>query len=89
MTERFIAGMAGRPVIVGVSAPGFAAMRSLAHAAMEQGAAGVMIAPAPHLRTDDEIVAYFAGAAAAIRPGRAVGAAGLPAHAHGGDDARP
>src|SRR5437868_4912136 len=38
------------PVIVGVSSPGFAAMRSLAHGAMERGAAGVMIAPPPHLR---------------------------------------
>ena len=68
ITGRFIAGMAGRDVIVGVSAPGFAAMRSLAHATMDQGAAGVMIAPAPHLRTDDEIVGYFAAAAAAIGP---------------------
>src|SRR6185295_8488113 len=37
----------GMPVIVGVSAPGFAAMRGLARAAMEAGAAGVMIAPRP------------------------------------------
>ena len=33
------------PVVVGVSAPGFAAMRGLARAAMDLGAAAVMIAP--------------------------------------------
>jgi len=40
------------PVVVGVSAPGFAAMRSLSQAVMEAGASGVMIAPAPGLRGD-------------------------------------
>ncbi len=54
------------PVIVGVSAPGFAAMRSLARSAMDIGAAGVMIAPTPALRTDDQIVGYFAGAVEAV-----------------------
>jgi 4-hydroxy-tetrahydrodipicolinate synthase len=54
------------PFIVGVSAPGFAAMRALAHAAMAKGAAGVMIAPPPSLRTDDQIVTYYAQAADAI-----------------------
>jgi 4-hydroxy-tetrahydrodipicolinate synthase len=59
---------AGLPVIVGVSAPGFAAMRSLARSVMEAGAAGVMIAPPPSLRTDDQIVAYYAQAVEAIGP---------------------
>ena len=54
------------PVIVGVSAPGFAAMRSLARGAMEVGAAGVMIAPPATVKTDDQIVGYFAQAADAI-----------------------
>jgi 4-hydroxy-tetrahydrodipicolinate synthase len=54
------------PVVVGVSAPGFASMRSLSASAMDLGAAGVMIAPLPSLRTDDQIVTYYAGAAAAI-----------------------
>jgi 4-hydroxy-tetrahydrodipicolinate synthase len=54
------------PVIVGVSAPGFAAMRSLARSVMEAGAAGVMIAPVPSLRTDDQIVTYYAQAVEAI-----------------------
>jgi 4-hydroxy-tetrahydrodipicolinate synthase len=57
---------AGVPVIVGVSAPGFAAMRALAHGVMEGGAAGVMIAPPPALRTDDQIINYYAQAVAAI-----------------------
>jgi 4-hydroxy-tetrahydrodipicolinate synthase len=56
------------PIIVGVSAPGFAAMRSLARNVMEGGAAGVMIAPPPSLRTDDQIVNYYAQAASAIGP---------------------
>ncbi|MBN9073529.1 MAG: dihydrodipicolinate synthase family protein [Rhizobiales bacterium] len=54
------------PVIVGVSSPGFAAMRSLARNAMERGAAGVMIAPPPSLRTDDQIVGYYAQAVEAV-----------------------
>jgi 4-hydroxy-tetrahydrodipicolinate synthase len=54
------------PVIVGVSAPGFAAMRWLARAVMDGGAAGVMIAPPSSLRTDDQIVNYYAQAVAAI-----------------------
>ena len=56
------------PVVVGVSAPGFAAMRALARGVMDAGAAGVMIAPPPALRTDDQIVNYFAQAVAAIGP---------------------
>ena len=54
------------PVIVGVSAPGFAAMRSLARDVMDAGAAGVMIAPPSTLRTDDAIVGYYRGAVDAI-----------------------
>ena len=61
-----VAGMPGKPVIVGVSAPGFAAMRSLARQSMELGAAGVMIAPPPSLRTDDQITGYYAQAVEAI-----------------------
>jgi 4-hydroxy-tetrahydrodipicolinate synthase len=56
------------PVVVGVSAPGFAAMRSLARGVMDGGAAGVMIAPPPSLRTDDQIVNYYSQAVAAIGP---------------------
>jgi 4-hydroxy-tetrahydrodipicolinate synthase len=54
------------PVVVGVSAPGFAAMRALARDVMNAGAAGVMIAPPNTLRTDDQIVTYYTQAAQAI-----------------------
>jgi 4-hydroxy-tetrahydrodipicolinate synthase len=54
------------PVIVGVSAPGFASMRSLSQAGMDAGAVGVMIAPPPSLKTDDQIVTYYRQAAEAI-----------------------
>jgi len=47
------------PVIVGVSSPGFAAMRELAASAMDAGAAGVMVAPTSGLRTDEQIRNYF------------------------------
>jgi 4-hydroxy-tetrahydrodipicolinate synthase len=65
VAAQFIKGM-HVPVIVGVSAPGFAAMRSLTREVMSRGAAGVMIAPPPHLRTDDQIVGYFKQAVEAI-----------------------
>jgi len=52
--------VAGRvPVVVGASAPGFAPMRELTQSVMDLGAAGVMVAPASTLRTDEQIVAYF------------------------------
>jgi 4-hydroxy-tetrahydrodipicolinate synthase len=54
-----LAEAGGKPVIVGVSAPGLAAIRELSHQAMQMGAAGVMVAPPGTLRTDDQIVDYF------------------------------
>lgn len=67
VAERFLKRIDGRvPTVVGVSAPGFAAMGELTARAMDGGAAGVMIAPPAHLRTDDQIVGYYAGAAATI-----------------------
>lgn len=57
------------PVIVGVSASGYAAMGSLTEKVMDRGASGVMIAPPSSLRTDDQIVTYYRGAAEAIGPG--------------------
>lgn len=56
------------PIVVGVSAPGFAAMRALAREALEIGASGVMIGPPNTLRTDDQIVGYYRQAAEAIGP---------------------
>jgi 4-hydroxy-tetrahydrodipicolinate synthase len=65
---RRVIGRMDVPVLVGVSAPGFAAMRSLAREVMELGAAGVMIGPPNTLRTDDQVVAYYRNAAEAIGP---------------------
>ncbi|MGZ5037873.1 MAG: dihydrodipicolinate synthase family protein [Usitatibacter sp.] len=61
-----VIGRFAKPVVVGVSAPGFAAMRALTHDAMAAGAAGVMIAPPNTLRTDDSIVQYYRQASEAI-----------------------
>ena len=47
------------PVIVGVSAPGFAQIEATTRIAMDKGAAGVMIAPPSTLRTDAQIVGYY------------------------------
>jgi 4-hydroxy-tetrahydrodipicolinate synthase len=66
ITRRFIAGFGKLPVIVGVSAPGLAAMRALSRAVMDKGAAGVMIAPPRTLRTDDQITGYYRQAVEAI-----------------------
>jgi len=57
------------PVVVGVSASGFAAMRALTQDTMAAGAAGVMIAPPNTLRTDDAIVQYYKQASEAIGAG--------------------
>ena len=58
--KRVLARVRGRvPVIVGVSAPGFAAIGELAVSVMEMGAAGVMVAPAATVKTDDQAVGYF------------------------------
>jgi 4-hydroxy-tetrahydrodipicolinate synthase len=58
-TRAVIERAAGLPVIVGVSSPGFAAMNALGSAAMDLGAAGLMVAPASSLKTDDQIVSYY------------------------------
>ena len=56
----------GAAVTVGVSSPGFAAMRDLARAVMDMGASGVMIAPPSGLRGDEQVIGYFADAVEAI-----------------------
>ncbi len=65
VVKRTIARAGGKPVVVGVSASGFVAMRDLASQAMDLGAAGVMVAPAG-TRTDRQIRDYYANAVAAI-----------------------
>jgi 4-hydroxy-tetrahydrodipicolinate synthase len=59
VVARVVARAGGRPVVVGVSAPGLAAMEELTKAAMDLGAAGVMVAPPGNLRTDDQILSYY------------------------------
>ena len=54
------------PVIVGVTAPGLAAMSDLARKSVDAGAAGVMVAPAAGLRTDAAIASHFALVAEAL-----------------------
>jgi 4-hydroxy-tetrahydrodipicolinate synthase len=68
VAARFIT-RAESPVVVGVSAPGYAAMRALASQAMDLGAAGVMIAPPNTLRTDEQIIQYYDGCVEAIGAG--------------------
>ncbi len=61
IVRRILKRVAGRvPVVVGVSAPGFAQIETLTRMVMDDGAAGVMIAPPGNLRTDDQIVGYYA-----------------------------
>jgi 4-hydroxy-tetrahydrodipicolinate synthase len=64
---RRVIARAGRlPVVVGVSAPGLAPLTALTKAAMDLGAAGVMIAPPAGLKGDAAIVTYFQQCAEAI-----------------------
>jgi hypothetical protein len=66
LTRQVVRRANGLPVVVGASSPGFASMGALAKDVMDAGAGGVMIAPPATLKTDDQIVAYFANAAEAI-----------------------
>ena len=66
VVRRVIRRAGALPIVVGVSAPGFAAMRALTRDAMDAGAAGVMIAPPNTLRTDDQISTYYKHASEAI-----------------------
>ena len=65
--RRFLRRVDGKlPVIVGVSAPGFDPMVALAHAAMDNGASGVMVAPAPSVKQDEQFFNFYAGACKAL-----------------------
>jgi 4-hydroxy-tetrahydrodipicolinate synthase len=60
VVERMLKRLNGRlPVVVGVSAPGLAPMTELAEKVMDQGAAGVMVAPPWTTRTDDQSFAFY------------------------------
>jgi len=67
--RRYLARVAGRiPVIVGVTAPAYDPMVSLARASMQEGAAGVMIAPPANVKTDEQFFNFFSGACRALGP---------------------
>ncbi len=69
VAARVIARAGDLPVVVGVSAPGLAAISELSAQVMDLGAAGVMIAPPSTLRTDAQILTYFRQAAEAAGEG--------------------
>lgn len=56
------------PVVVGVTNPGNANLDTLTRRVMDEGAAGVMIAPIPNLHTDEQIYNYFKGVFTTIGP---------------------
>jgi 4-hydroxy-tetrahydrodipicolinate synthase len=66
LTRQVVRRVNGLPVVVGASSPGFASMGALVKDVMDAGAGGVMIAPPATLKTDDQIVAYYANAVEAI-----------------------
>ncbi|SCY94301.1 dihydrodipicolinate synthase family protein [Microvirga guangxiensis] len=58
--RRILKRVGGRvPVVAGVSAPGFAQMKALTDMVMNDGAAGVMVAPPSSLRNDQQILNYY------------------------------
>jgi 4-hydroxy-tetrahydrodipicolinate synthase len=59
VTRQTLSRAAGKPVVVGVSAPGLAAISELTKAVMDLGAAGVMVAPPGNLKTNEQIVSYY------------------------------
>lgn len=68
VAARVIARAGAQPVIVGVSAPGLAALGELTAAVMDMGAAGVMVAPPSTLTTNETIEAYFAQVVQTVGP---------------------
>jgi 4-hydroxy-tetrahydrodipicolinate synthase len=65
-TRAVVAAAGGLPIVVGVSAPGFAAMGELAKSVMDTGAAGVMFSPAAGLKGDEAVSSYIAQADAVL-----------------------
>lgn len=68
VTRLTLSQAAGKPVIVGVSAPGLAAIKELSARVMDAGAAGVMVAPPPVLRTDEQIMNYYGNVVESLGP---------------------
>lgn len=60
---RCLKRVAGRvPIIVGVSSPGLKLLGDFARRSMDQGAAGVMVAPLAGLKTEEQIYVYVESA---------------------------
>jgi 4-hydroxy-tetrahydrodipicolinate synthase len=69
VVSRIMARVGGKvPVIVGVSGAGLDNLASLAHFAMEHGAAGVMVAPNPGQNTEDKVLGYMGAVCKALGP---------------------
>lgn len=69
VARRFIATTRDRfPVIVGVSNPGTSQLVKIANAAMEAGAAAVMLMPVAGLKTDEVVASYLSGVLTALGP---------------------
>jgi len=66
ITRQTLKRSGDKPVVVGVSAPGLAAIEELTKAVMDMGAAGVMVAPPGSLKTDDQIFTYYQNVVYAI-----------------------
>ncbi|GAA4334333.1 dihydrodipicolinate synthase family protein [Variovorax defluvii] len=66
--ERVLARAGSTPVVVGVSHAANHHVERLSKTAMEKGAAGVMLAPAANLKTDDQVFNYYAAAAKLLGP---------------------
>ena len=60
VSSRFIKRAGKNPVIVGVSNSSSAQLQVLAKEAMDRGASGIMIAPPSGIRTEEELLNYFA-----------------------------
>ncbi len=69
VAERVIKRAGDKPVVVGVSAPGLAAIGELGKAVMDMGAAGCMVTTPGSLRTDPQIHGYFAQVARTLGAG--------------------
>lgn len=67
--ERVLKRVGGRaPVVVGVSHASNRHVEQLSKAAMDQGAAGVMLAPVANLKTDEQVYNYYASVAKLLGP---------------------
>ncbi|NDW06957.1 dihydrodipicolinate synthase family protein [Jiella pacifica] len=69
VASRILRRVDGRiPVVVGVSSPGLDNLKSLSQFAMDQGAAGVMVAPTPGPAVEDRVRGYFHQVCDALGP---------------------